>query len=374
MNRCISSLWRWATPLSVVASALSLCASLSLAAPMIVTGSSEYKVVEPRGTAKAKAPNQYLLKVTFPDPADNTKHKTVDVPVPAPGEPDLVPWPAKLGETKEQASLRKAEAIKKAFEAAAKAGTIPASVTATPMPTQVPVWDGTMMPNPFFHTHPPFIHNPANAFTHTPFNHTQAKVPDYSKTKMVPGYAQVKYDGISKSPRLANDPTKEGGNGLNFTPGKSTPTQPSKSYSPGMSGNGSSMGFSLGIDPLGEQSIVSFGFYDDLAGTDPEPKLYIAGVQPISGQPESEVMETLVGLFNFQFAPSYSLQYDEDERTLFLNQELDWNNTFFFGNTDIGLDFSFFMTPVPEPSTLVLALVALVCLPGWIAAGRTRRR
>jgi hypothetical protein len=66
------------------------------------------------------------------------------------------------------------------------------------------------------------------------------------------------------------------------------------------------------------------------------------------------------------------LQYDEYNRVLFLNQELGWNNTFYFGNSDAGLEFSFETTAVPEPSTLALALVSVVCLSAWGAAKRRK--
>lgn len=336
MTRYIS-LWRWTGAFCAVASALSLFASQALAAPVPIVSSTAI-LSPPLAPATKQAP--IWITVKFPDPANNAKTKTAAVPIPAPDQDPLTAWNKAGGETVTAASKRKVDAYKAAFDAAVKAGKIPASVIATNV--------GTVQS-------PSITKVEINPFTKRP-------TPIFGNQKTA--YYQLQVVGITEPPIYASDTSFQAGTGARVSP--LSPGKSAARFNPRMSRASPSPGTATGLDPLGEPSVIVFGFYDDQNGTLEDSMLYIAGVFPEPGEEEADAMQALADVFNYEFGKAgFSANYNSSTGTLSLGQELTWNYTYFFGNSDPGLDFSYEMVPVPEPSTLALALVALFCLPGW---------
>ena len=274
-------------------------------------GSSTYSAYPPLGTATPKDP--IILCFAIPDPANPKKTKIVEVPVPDANGKNIDKWdPTK--ETDVQASARKAAAIKAAVEVAIKAGDLP-GVTVDTKQLQVPRI--VRNPNP----PPPLI------------------------VQLVPGYTAVTYGGVTRqSVSVKTDPTKQSGGGLNFMPGQPSPGSSSMGYKATMCGPGSKE-VSTGLDPSGGQSMVGFGFYD--TSTSP-PTPFISAISPTPGETDAQVFSELAQAFNATFgSQGYHATYDPATDTLSLDKSLPLNDTFFFGNSDTGLDLCEHMDPAP---------------------------
>jgi hypothetical protein len=155
------------------------------------------------------------------------------------------------------------------------------------------------------------------------------------------------------------DETKEPGGAAPPRVGK--PQQPPPTPSPGgMGGKGkTSTGYqwdSTDENPI--PSDVSFGYFDNIDGG----SAFVATVFPLPGQTDDEILSLLASELMGMGVP---VTYDSMNNLLTLNVDIGPNQTFWFDDTDPGLDFDIYHPAfgafnVPEPSTaLLLAMVSL---------------
>ncbi|MBI3320546.1 MAG: hypothetical protein HYZ89_08220 [Candidatus Omnitrophica bacterium] len=150
----------------------------------------------------------------------------------------------------------------------------------------------------------------------------------------------------------------EGRNGGNFVP-RPRP-RPSSGAKVSM-GRAFGPSFATGFDPLGEPSLVEFGFDDQ----------FIATVMPREGMSDLDVLMGLQDLLETNGIPA---TYDSTLMELFLDAPLPDGHTLIWGNTDVGLDFrtSFeSLGVVPEPASALLMATGFM---GLLASADRRRR
>jgi hypothetical protein len=323
------------------------------APPPPKVGSATYTLAPPKADATTDKP--IILSLTAPDPANPGQTITKQIQVPFLGPPPQ-PTLAAFDPTKEtaaQASQRKRDAIAAAVNAYIAAGLLPAGVTVTT--DTGPSWQWTPTPSRF---------DPQGRFCCWVF------VPKGGAN----GYGTITIGGLTGRPKTVKDPTKEYGTGANWTPGNG-PLPAKPSYTPSMSGSGSSMGSSTGVDPTGAQSVVAFGFYvpDSLTNCTPVlptdcPGVDIATISPVIGETDAQILGDLALQFNSLFGPEgHTATYNLLTDTLRLDQPLNSDQTFFWANADTGLDFSTELAPVPEPSMGVLvAITGLIGMSGML--------
>jgi hypothetical protein len=289
--------------------------------------------------------------------------------------------PARMpGETPAQASVRKANAIVNAIntEIGAKiaAGLLPAGTplaTVTLEPATIQVKD--RFGRPLFRD---AFGRPTLVNTSVPF--------------MVPndlaGFGIVTVPGVTELiARESRDPTGQpvGARllpppGPGPGPGPGTPTTPA-SGSMGSPSPGS--GISMGLQPDGTPSWVSFGVLEDI-GFDADcaselppvsacPGAFIATLFPAAGLTSGEVLGQLAALFNSLFrADGFTVTYDPMEDLLSLDQPLTPFLRLFMQNTDPGLELALGLAVVPEPAALALLGAGLLGLAALRALGRRR--
>ncbi len=141
-------------------------------------------------------------------------------------------------------------------------------------------------------------------------------------------------------------------------------TSPGSMFKGIESGSGSGTGFSTGMDTLGFQSVVGFGFIDETSST---PIDYIAAFDPPSGLTDNDVLSDVAAVFNADYASAgYTATYDPTSDTLSIDQMLPAAAVLWEGNSDTGL-FLDSDTQVPEPASL-----SLLALGGAMLVGRRR--
>jgi hypothetical protein len=315
MNKCILLA-------AALAGVLSAGPLLSPAQAQLKIGMSTYQISPPLGAATMA--NPMVWNIPIPDPAN--ANKTLVVPI---NVTDIAAFnPAT--ETAVQASARKAAAVQAAINAAITAGTLP-GVTVAVKQAMVPGVVG----------------------------YTARGQPIIG---LVPGMSWVQITGVTKAVTVGKgDPTKEAGGGGNWQPGGGGPPPPS--MKPSMSGSGSSSGLSTGEDPMGDPSVVGFGFYDP---TETDPTLFIAALTPTPGEDDEEVMENLADIFNEDYSSDgYTVTYDASDDTLSLDQSIPNQDLMWFSDSDTGLAFSGDDEVVaPEPASLILLGTGLLLLAG----------
>jgi hypothetical protein len=142
----------------------------------------------------------------------------------------------------------------------------------------------------------------------------------------------------------------EGGNGGRFIPGAGP--------SPGSRGSlersvPDVTTVATGFDPFDEPSIVEIGVGEN-----------VARFTPTVGMTDADVLSALRLLLDRQGLPA---TFDQDRVELFLDTPVLDGQTFVWGNTDTGLEFLASMeglqvAAVPEPSTLMLLSMGVLCL------------
>jgi len=168
------------------------------------------------------------------------------------------------------------------------------------------------------------------------------------------------------------DPTREGNGGnLRLQGGGGGGGNSSGSMYRG-SMNGSGSGMSSGVDPLGNPSLFSFGFYSNDGQT-----LDMATLSGGSGMTDSQVLNTLASQFNTLYGSSgFTANYDAFTDTLSFDQLLDaTKDTFYMADTDTGIDFNMSLstTGTPEPSSLLLLGSGVLGLSGILRRQLCRR-
>lgn len=116
--------------------------------------------------------------------------------------------------------------------------------------------------------------------------------------------------------------------------------------------NGTGSGMSSGVDPLGDLSLFSFGFYSNDGQT-----LDVATLTGATGMTDSQILGALAVEFNSLYGQSgFTADFNSATDTLSFDQLLNANqDTFYMGDTDTGIDFNLQLstTGAPEPSTLL---------------------
>jgi hypothetical protein len=136
------------------------------------------------------------------------------------------------------------------------------------------------------------------------------------------------------------------------------------------------------MDLSGAPSSVSFGLFND-QGQDATctpalpptscPGDLIATVFPTAGEMAAQVLDDLSMLFNSLFSSDVlTATFDPFTNSLFLDQQLTPFESLFTQNTDPGLELDPFLSPVSQPSTLLLLGMGLAGLAG--VRGYRRRR
>jgi hypothetical protein len=159
-----------------------------------------------------------------------------------------------------------------------------------------------------------------------------------------------KKEGVMFGP----NPMGELGDGTRFRS-----TSPSSPGSRGaMMRNDSSPSFASGLDLNGDPSFVELGIREQ----------FVAAFQPSPGMTDVDVLTGLSVLLNANGIPA---TYNPLLSTLSLDNLIPNGQTFAFGNSDPGLDFTFSFQgsyEVPEPSSLALAAIGLF----WLRVIRRR--
>lgn len=184
----------------------------------------------------------------------------------------------------------------------------------------------------------------------------------------------IKVDGVAKDKKNKNvvstvlDPTKEGNGGRVQFKGGGGGGGGDSMYSPGM--KGTKTGMSSGMNPFGNPSFFSFGFYSNNGQT-----LDVATLTGVSGWTDSQILGALASQFNSLYSQSgFTASFNPTSDTLSFNQQLDANqDTFYMADTDTGINFNMTLSSTPEPSSLLLFGSAVIGLSG-VLRKRLRER
>lgn len=277
------------------------------------------------------------------------------------------------GETPAQASVRKANAVVNAINAQTQAqivaGLLPAGTplaTVTLEPATIQAKD--RFGNPLFRD---AFGRPTLVNTGVPFIVPNA----------LAGFGIVTVPGVTELiARESRDPTGQPVGGGFMRPMPGTNTTPA---SGGMGSPSPGSGMSMGLQPDGTPSSVSFGVLEDIgfdAGCTPVlppvsacPGAFIATLFPEAGLTAGDVLGDLADLFNSLFSSEgFTASYDPIEDALSLDQPLTPFLRLFMQNTDPGLDLALGLAVIPEPAALALLGAALLGLAAVRVLGRRR--
>lgn len=279
-----------------------------------------------------------------------------------------------------QAAPKNPTAAQAAMASAAKAAAIVAAINAAMIPgVTASVNPGTMQGQYYTGALNPMTGKPQLATFQQSFytvNGTRdsvwegKQIVDGSVANQTPGRTSYTGPNATLGPGVykLSDPTKEPGNG---TMGRNKKGgNPPGSMNQGLDiGTGASTGFSTGQDPLGDPSVVGFGFIDESTAT---PTNYIEAFTPAAGQTDAQVLGTLATLFTTDFASlGYTATYDSVSDSVAINQPLSEEDMLWDADSDTGLNFSAVMLEVPEPAGTML-LFGTIGL--WACSYRGSRR
>jgi hypothetical protein len=308
----------------------------------------------PTGASPDAAKKLYSVTVYYTDPAG--KNTSMDITVP--DIPVTAGLPNPTAAQVSAASAAKQAAIIKAINAANIAikptvingvtyNTVTATANAKPEPGGM-YPTGQTMPKQIFNRFGQVIGvvqvpvlAPADFSTYTVSGVTQKVIN--------PGTAGAKLgNGVYRT--AGNMVTGEVGNGKGaFTPGSPTSAGMVQATFGGL---GATTGLSTGIDPLGNPSLIGFGFIDETSST---PVDYIAAFEPPPGMNDEELLTLLSNLFNQDFGPDgFTSTYDPFTDTLSIDQLLSPMDVTWSADSDTGLFLEDSVNSVPEPGSLLL--------------------